>query len=177
MISMIEDVELAWQAGIIDGEGTVTLAKQMRKGRPSPAYRPMVTVTNTNPALVMPFVDAWGGGMYKRPDKRKSKKWMDSWTWYCPRSVVPEFLRAILPYLRGKRQQAICLIDFTKRCKSFPRVKGNAVLGKSGGSKPLGPEELFYRDGVWDAIRMLNGKGQFARRGGIPNALTERALN
>ena len=69
MISMIEDVELAWQAGIIDGEGTVTLAKQMRKGRPSPAYRPMVTVTNTNPALVMPFVDAWGGGMYREPGK------------------------------------------------------------------------------------------------------------
>lgn len=171
---MIEATELAWQAGIIDGEGTVTLSRQIRKGRPSPAFRPMVTVTNTNPDIVMPFVEMWGGAMYKRPDKRKAKKWADSWTWYCPRSSVIEFLKSIRPHLRAKHKQADYLIDFMLHCKSFPRSKGSAMGGKRGGSKPLGIEEIFYRESVWNGVRMLNAKGQFSRKGGIPNAPINR---
>lgn len=173
---MIE-AEYAWQAGIIDGEGTVTISKQIRKGRPSPAFRPMVTVTNTNPRLVRPFVEMWGGEMYSRPDAREHKNWADSWTWYCPQSSVVEFLGAILPYLRAKGPQAEKVIGFMLRCRTFPRVKGNAQPGKRGGSKPLGGEEIIYREGVWNEIRMLNLKGQFSRKGGTPNAPIDRRLN
>lgn len=158
--------ELAWQAGIMDGEGSITLAKQLRKGRPSPAFRPMVTVTNTDPSLVQPFIDLWGGAMYHRPDSRKKLQWADSYTWYCPRTSVEPFLKAIQPYLRSKGPQAQILICFVARCRSFPRIKGNAEAGKRGGSTPLGLEELEYREGVWNAIRKLNTKGQYSRKGG-----------
>ena len=164
--------ELAWQAGIIDGEGCLTLAKQLRKGRPSPAYRPMVTVSNTDRRLIAPFCDSWGGTLYKRPDSRKELRWADSWTWYCPRSAVSPFLRAILPHLRGKAEQAKVLIKFVERCKTFPRSKGNAMPKKRGGSKPLGEAEIQFRDEVWNAIRQLNAKGQFSRKGGTPTAPT-----
>lgn len=162
---MIEACELAWQAGIMDGEGTITISKQVRKGRPSPAYRPMVTVTNTNPEIVDPFVKTWGGAKYKRPDKRKIKKWAPSWTWYCPRSKVIEFLRAIRPFLRGKGKQADLLMKFLARCRSFPRYKGSMIGSSRGGSKPLGKAEIRFRDGVWCSVRRLNLKGQFARCG------------
>lgn len=165
----MNNTELAWQAGIIDGEGCLTLAKQIRKGRPSPAYRPMITVTNTDRRLVQPFA-MWGGNLYKRPDSRKSLNWADSWTWYCPRSAVVPFLTAILPYLHGKAAQAEKLIEFIERCRTFPRSKGNAVPNKRGGSKPLGSSEILFRDEVWNDIRRLNSKGQFSRKGGMPTA-------
>jgi hypothetical protein len=156
--------ERAWQAGIIDGEGCITISKQMREGRPSPAYRPMITVTNTDRRLIQPFSDAWGGALYHRPDSRKNLMWADSWTWYCPRTAVVPFLKSILPYLRGKHEQAKLLIDFTSRCKTFPRSKGTLIAGKRGGSRPLGIEELEYRDTIWNQVRELNTKGQFSRR-------------
>lgn len=51
--------ELAWQAGMVDGEGTVTIERQIRKDRPSPAFRPMINITNTNRNLVTPFKAVW----------------------------------------------------------------------------------------------------------------------
>lgn len=165
--------ELAWQAGIMDGEGCITLAKQLRKGRPSPAFRPTVTVTNTDPAICQPFVAAWGGKLYERPDKRVVKKWALSFTWYCPRSSVWSFLSYIRPYLVSKRKQADLLIDFVARCREFPRYKGSTSGSARGGSKPLGSAEIKYRERIWNEIRKLNTKGQFSRKGGIPTASIE----
>lgn len=163
MALIIPATEVAWQAGIVDGEGCITLAKGLRKGRPSPAFRPMITVTNTDRRIMEPFPQWWTGKLYQRPDNRTDMKWADSYTWYCPRSYVVPFLSAILPYLRAKRKQAELLIEFTERCQSFPRVKGTSPGANRGGSLPLGEEEIEYRDGIWNKVRKLNTKGKFSR--------------
>jgi hypothetical protein len=166
----MKSTDLAWQAGIIDGEGCITLTKQIRKGRPSPAFRPMITVSNTDVRICNPFVESWGGKLYKRPDSRTDKNWADSYTWYCPWSSVTTCLKAIIPYLAAKRSQAELLIEFISRNKDFPRYKGSTEGKSRGGSAPLGIEEIKYREGVWNAIRKLNTKGKFSRRGGSHTA-------
>jgi hypothetical protein len=153
----IED--LAWQAGIVDGEGTITIQKQWRDGRPSPAFRAIVNVTNTDHRIVRPFKTWWGGGVHPRHEKRKEKNWKDSYAWHCPDSQVVTFLKAILPYLRGKKAQANLLMFFQEHRHDFPRHS----LGKGKGSSPLGKQEVQFRDAIWNRVRGLNTKGRYSR--------------
>ena len=44
-----------WLAGIIDGEGHITLARQPYRSKHH--YRPMITVGNTNPLIIKKIVD------------------------------------------------------------------------------------------------------------------------
>ena len=157
------DVELAWQAGIIDGEGTITISKQIRKERASPSFRPFIVVTNTNINIVSPFSTMWGGPIYRNVDARTEKKWSDSFDWYCPQGKVVEFLTSIIPYLRGKSKQAELVIEFMNSAKSFPRRKGSFIGKHRGGSAPLGEEEILHRDRLKKDIQMLNAKSKIYR--------------
>lgn len=155
--------ELAWQAGIMDGEGTITITRQIRKDRASPSFRPFVTVTNTNIDLIAPFVQKWGGCVYRSVDLRTEKKWSDSFSWYCPHTVVPIFLTSIMPYLRGKRKQAELVLEFLRTAKKFPRYIGSFTGKKRGGSAPLGDAEIKHRAKLMRAIQALNAKSKVCR--------------
>jgi len=152
--------ELAWQGGIVDGEGTITIQKQIRKNRPSPAFRACVEVTNTDLRIILPFKYVWGGEYYQRPDKRKEKDWKDSYTWHCLESKMAIFLKKMLPYLKAKQDQAKLILEFIKYKKSFKRKS----LGRGYGSAPLGQEEINFRQNLYDKIRILNSKGRFSRK-------------
>ncbi len=148
--------DAAWQAGFIDGEGCLTIAKQIRKGRPSPAYRASVTVCNTNQKLLQPFLK-WGGNIYHMREKRN--RWADAYTWHCADKSISAFLGCILPYLKGKRMQAKIILEFIENKKGFRRHS----LGQGKGSAPLGAEEIKYREKLWLKIKSLNSKGVYAR--------------
>lgn len=149
--------EAAWQAGIVDGEGCLTLGRQIRKGRPSPAFRESVTVSNTDKRLLEPFHSMWGGTLYRHEEKRA--QWSTAYTWHCSVSQVKAFLLFIRPYLRGKRAQADLLLLFIYNKKSFKRRS----LGQGFGSAPLSAAEVRFREGLWNEIRLLNSKGRFSR--------------
>jgi len=157
--------ELLWQAGIVDGEGSITISRQERKDRVSPSFRAFVSVTNTNPNLVAPFVQRWGGKAYKTRDAREEKKWADSYSWYCPQLKIESFLGAVRWFLRAKREQAEIVLEFYRTKKSFKRHHGS-VLGRLGGSAPLGSAEIAHRERLKRQVQLLNSKGQVARRGG-----------
>ena len=149
--------EAAWQAGIVDGEGCLTIARQIRKNRPSPAFRVTIQVANTNVDLLDPFVQAWGGNLYNHKEFRN--EWADAYTWHCPDAKAKLFLETMLPYLRGKDKQAKLLLAFIADKKKFNRHP----IGKGKGSAPLGAEEIAWRESVWKKVRSLNSKGQYAR--------------
>lgn len=160
----MKHTDLAWMAGFVDGEGCITISKQVRRNRPSPAYRAVITITNTNRQVLVPFLEAWGGAIYsvheKRRDKRKVK-WADAWCWHCPASRSPRMLRRLLPYLRLKREQALVVIDFCEN-KARTCVPRHAN-GRWGGSEHLVPAELARRAAWHKQIQLLNTKGQRAR--------------
>jgi hypothetical protein len=160
------ETERAWQAGIIDGEGCISISRQMRNGRPSPAFRVFITISNTDLRILAPFQIAWRGkirDVHERRGDKRGVKWADAFEWYCPESQQRPFLLAILPYLRSKQRQAILALDFIDHKKSFKRYHGSAAGGNRGGSAPLGQAEIAYRETVWHEIRCLNTKGTFAR--------------
>ena len=166
-VPMFPDIrELPWQAGIVDGEGTITITRQERATRRSPAFRCCVSVTNTNPCLVAPFAQMWGGNVYHVVDTRKEKKWSDSYSWRCPDSIVVAFLSSICWFLRAKRENAEIVLEFCRTKKAYRRYHGSTRGAGRGGSAPLGQTEIEHRERLKRRVQLLTSKSKVARIGG-----------
>lgn len=156
--------EAAWMAGFVDGEGCLTICKQVRKNRPSPSHRAFVTVTNTNMKSMDIFVENYGGQLRAVRENRKDKmgvNWADAYAWYCPVSSCRKFLTDIIPYLRIKGPQADLLIRFMDTRVFSGRVRRPS--GMWGGSGPISEEELEKRDALKRSVQLLNKKGTLSR--------------
>ena len=151
-------------AGFVDGEGCITIAKQVRKNRPSPAYRAAISIDNTYREVLDLFLRYYDGQVYSHRELRKDKwnaKWADAYTWRCPIGTSEQFLVDLLPYLRVKKGQAEICLDFLRNkadTKQFRRANGTIA-----GSEGLDAAELERREAWHDAIRRLNSKGTYAR--------------
>ncbi len=152
----MNDILKSYLAGLIDGEGCLTIAKQIRKNRVSPAYRISITMSNTDYKLVKIFFDNYGGVVTERKEDRK--EWANSYCWYCPGYAVVSFLNDLSPYLISKKRQADLLLNFHLFKKSFKRKS----LGQGFGSAPLGNEEIEFREMLYKQVKALNTKGKYA---------------
>lgn len=154
----------AWMAGFLDGEGCLTITRQIRKNRPSATYRSQISVTNTVRESLVDFQTTYGGSIYEITERRNDKnnrKWSDSYVWYCPLDSAKLFLEEMLPHLRVKKQQAQILLVFLDTKNSFKRNK--RTKGRHGGSACLTQEELNHRESLRNKIQSLNSKGKYAR--------------
>jgi hypothetical protein len=148
----IRDIDLAYLAGIIDGEGTVTLERNgtRRKGNGQMGFSPKVIIANTNRALIQritniesalgvnPHIKVQLAGKYKRGK-------VMYWATIAGLSKCGRILRPILPYLVAKDGQARIVLDFID-------YRGDPIIAKG---KPYGEYEL----GLVEKIRALNIRG------------------
>ena len=149
----------------MDGEGVVTIGKQIRKNRPSPTYRAFAGASNTSMGVLKIFPKYYGGKIYHINERRTDKageKWADQYQWYCPISSTRRFLLDILPYLRLKTRQANLVLEFIQNKNAFARGKRKG----RGGSSPLTQQEIESRERLRRQVRLLNKKGKYARSGG-----------
>lgn len=160
------DTILAYMAGLVDGEGCLTIARQNRKERKNPSFKTSVTVSNTDRRLVDIFKEHFGGCIYETKDKRVSKGWANSFTWHCTAGNSRIFLKAILPYLIAKKQQAILILEFQEMQSKYVRKS----FGQGLGTKGLNEQDIANREYYHNAVRSLNLKGQFSRANNIIHA-------
>jgi hypothetical protein len=107
VIADITEIEVAYAAGIFDGEGCIHIAPYRKRGRPY--HRLMVAVTNTDFPLLDWLHARWGGHLGKplltnrhRPCK----------IWALSEGYAYPFLNAVYPYLIVKRRQAELALQF-----------------------------------------------------------------
>lgn len=99
--------DLAWTAGIFDGEGSIQIYRQGRNGR----YSLYVTVGNTDLAMVLTLKRLWAGHVStRRKVTPTTRRPIHTWAAYSLRAE--EVLRAVLPYLVTKRTQAEVALEF-----------------------------------------------------------------
>ena len=91
---------LAWAAGIIDGEGTVLLAKN----KANKTWTLRVVVGNTDPRMIAALHDLFGGGVSFTAARKGN--WRPVWRWYVYHKKAEACLERVLPWLRVKRDQA-----------------------------------------------------------------------
>lgn len=107
---------LAYAAGLVDGEGTITLSREKSW---SEFRHPVVVVTSTTSSLVR-FMKREFGGVVS--NKRASKKGhLPSKTWAVINRKAILFLKAMLPYLREPEKRRRALLIIKQYLKVTPR--------------------------------------------------------
>jgi len=151
--------QIAWLAGLWDGEGTITLTKvmdnwyvkkAMRKNG-SIKYKPICTVVNTNETIISEAIRILDENDIKLSisKARKEKEYHTQCLVIQTQklSVIKRLLELLLPYLIGKKSQAELLLRYVNsRIENFK--------GKKGLKSYNGEEDKFEKD-----IRTLNKRG------------------
>jgi hypothetical protein len=102
--------ERAYIAGIVDGEGCITLS-QTKTVYGKETYRAMVIVETTSEVLQQYLVKVTGQGDIRRNPHSGNHK--DRYLWcLAGKTVIKNFLLEIEPYLVIKKQHANIMLDF-----------------------------------------------------------------
>ena len=104
-------IDLAYTAGIVDGEGCISIAKK-KEGKYI-RYVLQVMVNSTDEWLPMWLKFAYGGNVCKRPLKNNNHN--PVWQWQTVSRQAGNFLEIILPYLHLKKPQAEIGLKFQLR--------------------------------------------------------------
>lgn len=107
----MKKTDLAYTAGIIDGEGCISLS---RYGKGDTYYISLsVSVGNTNEWLIQWLKFSYGGRTILKGGKnRQGKNWKPCWEWIISSNEALDFLRLLYPYLRLKKAQTEIAIRF-----------------------------------------------------------------
>jgi len=120
---MSDKAQYGYLAGIVDGEGTITICRSEYMNEKKGKYRNgqryltigfhvKVSVKNTDVRLVKWLKSRFGGEYYK--STAENANWKDGYVWHHAAESKQEFLLAILPYLIVKREQALVALEFLR---------------------------------------------------------------
>lgn len=107
---------LEYLAGFFDGEGCVFVGKRRRQDGGWYYDTVRVEISQRDPQLLTFFADRFGGTVRRKANNGRP------WSvchWRVEGGRAEAVLRALLPYLHGKRQQAELALDFCS--SSLPR--------------------------------------------------------
>lgn len=149
---LAQETELAYLAGIIDGEGTITLEWSGRRASKSllPGLRPTVHIANTDENLIQYCIDLLRKLKVKpqiksQPAGYKTRQKRCYWLKIQGLAKVKRILKPILPYLVAKELHARLLLEFVQH-------RGDPRLAKG---KRYGQVEKR----ILEKIRILNFRG------------------
>lgn len=156
---IVTPIDLAYAAGLIDGEGTIgiTELKPSPRGRSdgralrkNPSHRIYVAISMTDRVAVQWMHEVFGGNFQTvKPAQPQHKQ---SFRWSLGSQRAAEFCELIRPYLKIKGPQAGISAKFYSEC-----------LGrKFQGSVGLPDDELAKRRKLLAEVKALNRRGTAA---------------
>lgn len=125
---LLSDVERAYAAGLVDGEGSIRMTWRGLKG--GKTFREgqitlMVELTNTDQRMVRWMQDAFGGSVTYSPESVEKNR-RARWHWRVAANTALYCLDAIWPYVRTKRAQA----KIGRRFQRYIQYPGVAITDK-----------------------------------------------
>lgn len=143
MVVNLSETEAAYLAGIVDGEGSLTISMGVSHGTVN--IVPEISIANNKYALMQWLLDRVSGSVYGRIHKGNQAT---SYTWKCTNSLRVPLLQRLLPYLLLKQRQAEIVIEIADQ------IRANSYRGKR-----LPDEALLQRLQLVSEIRTLNKRG------------------
>ena len=136
----MSDLELAWAAGLFEGEGTISINKAHTKHLST--LRCMVG--NTDFEVVQFFLQRWGGHWH---EVKASGNKRTAWKWSIAATKAARFINDIAPYIRTKRvkEKAILGIEFQAQKSLSNKVRRSEEYRKRQLSFYLRMKELNVR--------------------------------
>ncbi len=134
------NVELAWAAGFIDGEGCIGIWK--RKDRPS--YRFHIQVENTDFRPLNKLCSMFGGSVWT---SKRVKKFKTLYGWKIEGQKAAQVLNLVFPYLIVKKEQAEVAIEYANYRWSSEYKRG--------------PGQEQQNSEFSDALKLLKRQGEY----------------
>lgn len=106
--------DLAYLAGIVDGEGSIQIRKHRDK-RVSPGfcYQLVINVANTNEWLINWIHLNFGGNIYRK--RKLAQHYKQVYLWSASSLQAKTLLELVLPYLRIKKVQTEIALQFQSK--------------------------------------------------------------
>lgn len=139
--------QLAYLAGIIDGEGCFYTGR-IKQGRYGSGYQyhTVIKIDNTSEELIEWLKATFGGGREYVWHKLKNPNWKPIYVWYASGKMLEYICKSIYPYLIIKKKQCELMLQFR-------------ATVKNRGSKVVEPEVLELRQSIIDQMHALNSRG------------------
>jgi len=121
----MDDFKYSYLAGMVDGDGTVTITKQ--KQRKTFAYRPSISIHNTSKELIDYLCLTFEGSTFITCHPKDSNR-KTIYRWRVMRTdKIVVLLEKMLPYLVVKKERAEFLLTFCKSRLNSRLVRNNAL--------------------------------------------------
>ena len=133
----MKKIDLAYIAGIVDGEGYVGIKKAtVRKDCQTPGYHARVQIRMVDEEAIQFIASALGGWYY--PEKPHSEKGKPLFCYQASDKKAEEVLKILLPYLRIKKRQALNVLELrnlqSQGCQHRTKILGYRNFPNSHGT-------------------------------------------
>lgn len=146
----IGERDLGWIAGIVDGEGCLSMGRHLRESRELRYnFHPIVYVKNTQMVMLTHLTGLTGIGIIDPHKSEKGKNWKPTWIWRLRQDEARGFLPVIMPYLIVKQRQAELLLEYLRMTRG--RAGTRQIFSEA--------EERKATHIYWDLLE-LNKRGQ-----------------
>lgn len=158
----VSKTDLAYCAGIIDGEGTVGIYRRPNRR----TFRIAVRVAMCEPQAVDLLHHIFGGFKSLKAVPRRGRPWhRPIHEWACAAKIASACLRTLLPFLRVKRAQALNALrlqELNTKIRASTTVqranrKGFGPANK--GAFVIAPADMAECEALYQAQRALNHRG------------------
>lgn len=144
-----QQIELAYIAGFVDGEGHIGLATRKPLPGHHQQYRERIYIGNCDQSIIKYIQSLFPKGTTHQ-NIRYSKKHRPLYRVHYSSLNAIELAKALLPYLRVKKEQAKKLIEFRDKITLIDRHASNRVL----------PEKEYQRrTEIYQTLKRLNQRG------------------
>jgi hypothetical protein len=149
----LNEIERAWLAGVIDGEGSIFLVKLTgglaAKTRRGYIYVPVISLGSSSEAFARKVKEIIGKGSVNFIEERRLN-WKDKWYYRCGGLVVRGLLPQLVPCLLIKREVAERMIRY------LAFVDANPIDG------PMATEQSHFEkmDSLYLDVKESNEKGK-----------------
>ena len=124
--------DLAWLAGFVDGEGSISIRKASAPSRIRTSHQLFMSITNTNIECLRYIHTKYGGSLYHH-DKSIRTNQKASMRWVVRGWEAIRMIELIRPFLKIKQLQADIALEYKKLMftrYSVPRTESGFLKGR-----------------------------------------------
>lgn len=116
----LTDVQAAWLAGILDGEGSIGIWRQRSNDRNGWKYRSAVTVANTHDGFIAQVAGLLDSSVHIKSNGKPALNHKKCWAVWVKARAIPNLLKQVAPYLVIKQKQAAFVLEFCEKVAASP---------------------------------------------------------
>lgn len=157
----MKSTHLAWAAGLIDGEGCLSITKHPAchyKKAVRDRYVPLLKVTMCHKDTIERLQRLFNTGSFSHSVKMPVRS--DTYTWLCNAKQAKPVLQMLLPYFVTKYDEALVLLEYL----NLPP----APRGGNRGGRATPDDLMAERERIYWQLRSLKSRFQFRDRGKKP---------